>query len=38
VTPNVVIEFDVTKYQKDNLDNQLEEAKDILAKQISIGK
>ena len=38
VTPNVVIEFDVAKYQKDNLDNQLEEAKDILAKQLSIEK
>ncbi len=30
VTPNVVIEFDTGKYQKDNLDNQLEEAKQLL--------
>lgn len=30
VTPNVVIEFDIEKYQKDWLDNQLEEAKQLL--------
>lgn len=30
VIPNVVIEFDIEKYQKDWLDNQLEEAKQLL--------
>lgn len=38
IIPNVVIEFDVEKYKKDNLDNQLEEAKQILVNGLSTNK
>jgi carboxyl-terminal processing protease len=38
VTPNVIIEFDIEKYKKDWLDNQLEEAKQLLINSLSIGK
>ncbi|MFZ2150762.1 MAG: S41 family peptidase [Candidatus Absconditicoccaceae bacterium] len=37
VTPNVIIEFDIEKYQKDGSDNQLEEAKQLLINSLSVG-
>lgn len=37
VTPNVIIEFDIEKYQKDWSDNQLEEAKQLLINSLSVG-
>ena len=38
VTPNVIIEFDIEKYRKDGLDNQLEEAKQLLINSLSVGR
>lgn len=35
VTPDIAVEFDVDKYKKDNLDNQLEEAKTLLLKMLN---